>query len=151
MQELIDKLLERRAKVQEKLKRLLDAPTKESRDLTSDEDEKFRKYETEITSIDKRITELREIMERDARSESAQREAFSVPRASVVSEPATYARGNGNSFFRDLFRANNKADKEAYQRLERNNREVTDAKIKAGEARAISTGSGAGGKVFAAA
>lgn len=145
MQELIDKLLERRAKVQDKLKRLLEAPTKESRDLTPDEDEKFRKHEDEINSIDKRIKELRDIMERDAKSEAAQREAFSTPRIQVT-EPAIYARGNGNSFFRDLFRANNKADKEAYQRLERNNREVHDHKVKAGEARAISTGTGAGGE-----
>jgi DNA repair exonuclease SbcCD ATPase subunit len=152
MEELIKKLLERRAKKQNKLKRLLETPTSEKRDLTEDEDTAFREIEDEIKSLDKRIGQLREIDERARKAAETSRRIFGEDRVQVGAEPEVYRRGGDNSFFRDLYRVTAKTDWGARERLENNNKQVADAKIKAGaEARAINTTFGAGGKVFAAA
>ena len=151
MQELIDKLLEKRAKKTAKMQRLLEAPTKEARDLTPDEDKQFREIEDEIKAIDKRVGELRESIKRNEASAAAAAKVFSEPRAVVTSEPSVYRRDVTEvQYFRDLYRARCLGDKDAFARLDRNNRQVADEKSKR-EQRAITTVNGAGGKELAAA
>lgn len=55
-----------------------------------------------------------------------------------VTDPDVYERGNGNSFFRDLFMGTQRGDRDAYERMQRNNAQVNE--------RAIGTGATAGGE-----
>lgn len=145
MEELIRKLLERRAELVTEVDTILVAPTTEARNLNDDEDARFTTAETEIRAIDERVAELGGVVEREREAAAYMARFNAGPRAQVT-EPPVYTKRNGTSFFRDLYRAGTKGDREALERLDRNNKMVADAKAEGGEARAISTSNGAGGE-----
>jgi HK97 family phage major capsid protein len=145
------------------LKRDLDAvlvaPTREKRDLTTDEAALFDHLEAEIRALDDRIGELNEQATRDeTAAASARRLGLGNPTDrngasmttttrsgswSVTREPQIYRRGGESSFFRDLFNARQKGDRDALDRLDRNNQVVFDSRP---ERRAISTTNSQGGE-----
>jgi HK97 family phage major capsid protein len=138
--EILADLLAKRSAKSGELSALVDTAKAESRALTDDESTRFDATEAEIREIDQRTSELdAQIRADDAAAEMQKRYAPSV---SVKSEPEIYRSGlGGRSYFRDLHLARNQGDREAYDRLERNNRGRA-----ADEKRAISTVNGAGGE-----
>lgn len=127
---LIPGLLERRAELKKELDGLLETAKKENRDkLGEDEQKRFDTAEQEIRDIDTRVTELDEQQQRDDQAaEIAKR--YSVGRVEVVSEPQTYAREAGHSYFLDLARVQlNRGDGDggvsaAHERLQRHGAEI---------------------------
>lgn len=79
--------------------------------------------------------------DRAAGDEQARADVTRSP-AVVTSEPDVYRRGGTQSYFRDLACAQLRGDRSAFDRLERNARQVADLR---GEERALSTTDGAGG------
>jgi HK97 family phage major capsid protein len=141
--------LERRAALKTELDGILDAPGKEKRDLTDDEQSKFTEKREAIKATDGdietlrgRISDLEEAEERDAKA--AELRAKYQPAGpqptgiKVTSEPETYRKGGQTSYFRDLFRAQQRGDHDAIDRLRRSDREVQDGL----ETRALSTTDG---------
>lgn len=127
---LIQGLIERRAERKTELDGLLKTAQDEKRDkLTEDEQQRFDALEQEIRDIDARTAELDEAEQRDQQAaEMAQR--YGVGRIEVLSEPVTYARESGHSYFLDLARVQlNRGDgdggvSEALGRLQRHGAEV---------------------------
>ncbi len=149
---LIETLVQRRATKKAELDTLLNAPTAEQRNLTEDEQTRFAAYETEIREIDARVTELDELVQRDdAAADVARRYGGTT----VTREPEVYRKGpRGRSFVRDMWLSRHKGDRDAHDRLMRNNKMRADAvarlSTEAGldvEERAISTNNGAGGEL----
>ncbi|MDH6108865.1 HK97 family phage major capsid protein [Kitasatospora sp. MAP12-15] len=139
--DLVADLLAKRAALSAELVKLIDAAKSESRALADSESARFDEIETEVREIDSRATELdAQIRADDAAAEMTRRYAPSVK---VTSEPEIYRSGpRGRSYFRDLHLARNKADRDAIDRLSRNDRgRAADL-----EKRAISTANGAGGE-----
>lgn len=145
MDERLKRLIARRAAEAEaretllsKRKAILDVAEEESRqDLTSEEDAEFRKItadiklkDSELKSLDDRITELSEEIERDGQITAG---AAAVRRAQArvtsVNEAAVYVRGNGRSYLQDLIRhsLNMDADGSAIERLRRHTQDVATA------------------------
>lgn len=137
--ELIKGLQEKRAELRTSLDAILETVATEKRTaLSEDEKTKFDAGEAEIRELDARVAELDEqIVADEAAAEVAKR--YGGPRVQVTSEPEVYRKSGQTSFFRDLYRANEKGDRAAFERLDRNNRMVA-------EKRAISTTNGAGGE-----
>lgn len=127
---LIQGLIERRAERKTELDGLLKTAQDEKRDkLTEDEQKRFDALETEIREIDARVTELDEAEQRDAQAaEVAKR--YGVGRVEVLSEPKTYERDSGHSYFLDLARVQlNRGDGDggvsgALERLQRHGAEI---------------------------
>lgn len=141
MRDLINRLLERRAELKTELDAVLVAPTNESRDLNQVEAARFGELEGEIRALDDRVRDLSEQITRDeAAAETARRLQLGAS-VQVTREPETYRRGGQRSYFRDLYLAREKGDRDAFDRLERNNRQRADT-----EQRAINTTNGAGGE-----
>ena len=138
--EMVADLLAKRSALKAELDGLVDTATTEKRGLSDDETARFDKGEAEIRAFDERVKELdAQIQADDAAAEMAKRYA---PKAGdgVKSEPEIYRTGNGGrSYFRDLHLSRNKGDRDATDRLVRNNRGRA-------EQRAISTTNGAGGE-----
>lgn len=129
--------LEQRAALKTDLDGILDAPGTEQRDLTDAEktafDEKreaIKSKDTEIKGFEERIAELEESEVRDSKAaELRSKYGQPGPQATgiqVVREPETYRSGGQQSYFRDLFRAQQRGDHEAIERLQRNDREVME-------------------------
>ncbi|MFH8627758.1 phage major capsid protein [Streptomyces vietnamensis] len=129
--------LEQRAALKTDLDGILAAPGTEQRDLTDAEKTAFedkrdaiKAKDTEIKDFEARIAELVEAEERDAKAaELRAKYSPAGPQATgikVVSEPETYRKGGQASYFRDLFRAQQRGDHEAIDRLQRNDREVQE-------------------------
>ncbi|MEU0181780.1 phage major capsid protein [Streptomyces sp. NPDC006207] len=145
--------LERRAALKTELDGILTAPTAEKRDLNADEESAFAEKRDAIKGIDGdvetlrgRISELEEGEARDARAAEL-RAQYSAkgPQPTgirVTSEPETYRRDGKTSYFRDLFRAQQRGDHEAIERLRRSDREVIDGL----EKRALTTTDGGVGE-----
>ncbi|MBS2548805.1 phage major capsid protein [Catenulispora sp. NL8] len=141
MRDLINRLLERRAELKTELDAVLVAPTTENRDLNDTESQRFTDLTSDILKLDARISELHEQVTRDeAAAETARRLQLGAT-VQVTREPETYRRGGQRSYFRDLYLAREKGDRDAFERLERNNRQRADT-----EQRAINTTNGAGGE-----
>ncbi|MFI0825720.1 phage major capsid protein [Streptomyces roseolus] len=159
--------LEARAALKSEMDSILAAPKNERRDLTDAEARSFDEKRTALKTADTEIDELRgriaDLEEDEAREQRAaqvlaeHRQAGERrERVTVVSEPETYRKGGGQSYFRDLFRAQMKGDTSSIERLARNDREVADrmeriargaeAALDGLEARALSTTDGAGGE-----
>lgn len=147
--EMIKALQEKRAELRTKLDGILETVQSDDRTaLTDEERSAFDTGETQIREIDVRVAELdTQIVADDAAAVVAQRYAAPAPqdqrRAPAdlqVNEPQVYRSGSsGQSYFRDLYAANRRGDREAIERLRRNDRMVA-------ETRAISTTAGAGGE-----
>ena len=149
LRQQLGKLLEERAALKVELDGVLTGPAAEKRDhLTDAEQATFtekrdaiRAKDGDIEAMQVRIAELEEVEKRgqaaaDLATRYGQR---GVGGGVVTSEPETYRKGGGHSFFRDVFRAQAQGDRDAYERLARNNREVT-------EKRGLTTTDGAGGE-----
>lgn len=139
---LIGTLLERRGVLTEELDQTLQPANTEQRNLSEAEAAEFDRIAAEIRATDERIAELADF---DARDEAAAEIARKYGAATIqVTEKQVYQRGSmEHFFFRDLWLARQRGDRDAYDRLERNNKMVADAKQ---QERAISTGTGAGGE-----
>lgn len=118
-----------------KRKAIVDLAEEEAReDLSTEEDTEFRDLtgqieakDEELRGFDERIAELTEEAERAAQvTEGAAALRRAQARVQVVSEARTYARGNGNSYARDLIRTqmNLDVDGSSAQRLARHASEV---------------------------
>lgn len=130
------KLLEERAALKAGLDKVLEAPQAEQRGLTDEEAKAFaerrdaiKAKDEEISQVEARIAELEEIEKRSQRANELQARYGQPGPATpsgvrVVSEPLTYERGNGRSYFLDLARAQVLNDAEARERLMRHAREV---------------------------
>lgn len=138
---MVADLVIKRGGLKAELDSLVDTVTSEKRNLSDDESARFDKGEAEIRAFDERIKELHEQIEADdAAAEMAKRYA-PKPGEGVRSEPEIYQAGViGRSYFRDLHLSRNKGDRDATDRLIRNNQG------RASEQRAISTSNGAGGE-----
>ncbi|MFC9966329.1 phage major capsid protein [Nocardia ignorata] len=142
MDERLSRLIARRAAEAEaretllsKRKAILDVAEEEARqDLTTEEDAEFRKFtadiklkDAELKSLDERIGELSEEIERDGQITAG---AAAVRRAQArvqsVNEAAVYEKGNGRSYLQDMIRhsLNMDADGSAYERLRRHTQDV---------------------------
>lgn len=139
---LIGTLLERRGVLTEELDKTLQLPNAEKRNLTEDEAAAFDKIKNEIIATDARIAELAEIDKAEAGAAELQKR-YAGPSVQVISEPQVYQRGSTETqFFRDLWLATRRNDRDALDRLHRNNAMVADAK----KQRAISTTTNQGGE-----
>ncbi|MGH3381860.1 MAG: phage major capsid protein [Actinoallomurus sp.] len=146
--DMIKALQEKRAELRKSLDGILEIVHEEKRmALTDDERSKFEAGETEIRGIDERCVELHaQILADESAAELAKRYAMPTPEQHrspadlSVTEPQVYRSGpGGGSYFRDLYLANRRGDRDAVDRLRRNDKMVA-------EQRAISTGAGAGGE-----
>lgn len=133
----LQELLEQRAALKTELDGILAKPAEEKRGLSDDEDKAFtekrdaiKAKDADIKAIQDRIADLEEAEERDAKA--AELRAKYQPAGpqptgiKVTSEPETYRKGGQTSYFRDLFRAQQRGDHDAIERLRRSDREVLD-------------------------
>lgn len=136
--EMIADLLAKRSEKNGELSKLLDTAKTEARGLTDVESGEFDTAETEIRALDARIQELdAQVRADEAAAEVSKRYAVTK----VTSEPAIYRSGaGGKSYFRDLHLARNKGDRDAADRLMRND------KGRAAEQRALTTVNGVAGE-----
>lgn len=159
MEERLKRLIALRAKAQSELdtlfaqrKAITDLVTEEAReDLTEEEDQEFRvktaeiaQKQAEVESFDERIRELSEEIERSGRlNENAAKARRAQARVEAVREQEVYARGNGQSYFKDLMLSQRGMDDtgEATDRLKRHAVDVRTNE----EYRALSTTDGNGG------
>ncbi|MFK0282573.1 phage major capsid protein [Streptomyces sp. NPDC090499] len=126
--------------------KIINKVRQEERVLTDAESASLDRYLSEAEAFKERIDELEaHIRADDAAAPMAQRYAPSTNSlrnsnmtgsARITSEPSTYTREGRNSYFLDLARVAQTGDRDARQRLERN-----DA-----EQRALNTTNGAGGE-----
>lgn len=116
-------------------KAIVDLAEEETRqDLSEEEDTEFRglteqvkSKDSDIRSLDERISELSDEIERDRQvSEGAAAVRRAQARVQVASEARTYDKGNGRSYLQDLMRAqlNLDGDGQSMDRLRRHAREV---------------------------
>jgi HK97 family phage major capsid protein len=137
---LIASLIEKRAAASKTVSDLADLAKAETRKLSDTEQPTFDAAQAEVREIDARVAELdAEVRADDAAAEMAKRYAPSGVR--VTSEPEIYTRNAGSpSYFRDMWLVQKRGDRDAMERLARNN-------VAQGETRAISTTDGAGGEL----
>jgi HK97 family phage major capsid protein len=146
-------LLEQRAALKTELDEVMKAPTAENRSLNDEEATAFaekrdaiKKTDGDIETVQQRITDLEDEEERGKKA--AELRAKFTPEGpqptgvKVVSEPETYRRGGRTSYFRDLFRSQHMGDRNALERLQRNDQEVADGL----EKRALTTTDGSAGE-----
>jgi HK97 family phage major capsid protein len=149
----LEELLEERAALKAELDGILVKPTEEKRGFTADEDKAFaekrdaiKSKDTDIAAIEERLAELAEVEERS--NKAAELRAKFQPAGpqstgiKVTSEPEVYRKGGQQSYFRDLFRAQQRGDHDAIDRLRRSDREVVDGL----EKRALTTTDGGVGE-----
>ncbi|AER47865.1 major capsid protein [Mycobacterium phage Hannaconda] len=115
---------------------IADGAKAEKRDaLSAEETAEFRAKSASIKAeldkvedLDEQIRELESEIERSGRlDERTQKVAKATASVTSVKEPITYARGNGNSYFRDLMRVKTDRDEDGSAR-ERLMRHAVDAK-----------------------
>ena len=151
MNPFLQALLDKRAKIQERIDAVLDGAEQRvaqaraaaadgetvEAELTDEELRQLEEFSTELAPLDERIRELRVIEER---AQAAAEAAGEIEQpAHVRSEPMVYGRGSGNSFFRDLVHAQPQADAPgaaaARERLQRHRQEL-DVEMRSPERRA---------------
>jgi HK97 family phage major capsid protein len=159
MDERLKRLIARREQAATEKRRLLesrkaivDLAKEEAReDLSTEEDIEFRKlsetiktWDEELAQFDERIAELTAEMERDAKvTEGAAAVRRAQARLNSVTESATYVKGNGRSYLKDLSRVQLNLDGsgESRARLERHAIDVsTMPEYRAGLDRVDGTG-----------
>jgi HK97 family phage major capsid protein len=166
---MIKALQEKRAELRASIDRILETATTEKRTkLTDEEKNTFDSGEAEIREIDARCAELDEQIRTDEAA-AAMATRYAEPQAEgsgggdgrpvargiTADEPPVYRSGpGGRSYFRDLYLAKRQGDRDALERLHRNDKMVAEAiqqRARAGdrkaEQRAISTTNGAGGEL----
>lgn len=123
-------LLAKREPLKAAVDAAIEAPTKENRNLTDAEKTAFdaarealKAHDAEVEELQGRITEAEQAEAREARAAEIRNQYGDAPGgggtgARVVSEPLTYQRGNGRSYFLDLARAQVRGDAAALARLQ---------------------------------
>ncbi|MFD5033644.1 phage major capsid protein [Streptomyces sp. NPDC058405] len=145
--------LEARAALKTEMDSVLTAPTAEERELSKDEASQFAERRDAVKAKDKEIEELSakiKDLEEDEKREQRAAEILAAhqqtgerrERVQVVSEAETYQRGGTDSYFKDLFRAQQRGDVSAMDRLRRNDEQVRDGMQK----RALTTTDGSAGE-----
>lgn len=142
MEELLQRLIAKRAKANQELetlqaqrKAITDLVESEAReDLDADEDTEFRarteeiaKKQAEIAGYDERITEMSAELERSGKlSESAAAVRRAQAKVTSVKEARAYEKGNGKSYFADLMKVQRGMDDNgtATERLRRHATDV---------------------------
>lgn len=146
-------LLSERAELATKRDAVLAGPTEEKRDLTEDEAKAFDSAREAIIAHDEKINECRAriatLEEDEKRQANVDKLAAELgrkddngapsPGPARTNPPETYRRGGQQSYFRDLVQASVFQNREATERLVRNDREVAAQ-------RALTTTAGAGGE-----
>lgn len=132
----------KREEVQTKLSEVLQ---RDDTDLSEEEQSYVDTRMDAIEKIEQRADRLQSDLKREAAAKAAA-EQLGTGGAVVTREEAPYSDPNvqplGPSYFRDLHRARNRNDRDAMERLERNNRHVEAYSERA----ALSTANGAGGE-----
>lgn len=122
-------------------KAIVEAATKETRDLSDDEFTTIKAHKADAEKRDAQIAEI-EALEQRAEKAAEQRKRF-VPETPVIeageAEPV-YRRNGEHSFIRDMFAAR-EGDSDARERLYRNNAEGMDRERRDGTTGATSMGS----------
>jgi len=133
-------LIAKRKAASDALATLVDTAKAESRSLTDAESADFDRGEAAVREFDASISDLdAQIRADEAAADMAKR--YAPTGVKVTSEPEIYRSGiGGRSYFRDLHLARAKGDRDAADRLARNDR------ARATENRALSTVNGAGGE-----
>ena len=131
-------LAEKRAGVQAEIDAMASTIEAEARAFSADEQTKFDGLIADARSIDADLERHAQADEARAAA-SATAAKFGVGLAKVT-EPQVYRKGGDNSYFRDLSAAMVKGDRQAIERLSRNDLMVADEK------RAINTTFGSGGE-----
>lgn len=114
-----DLVAKRDAKLAE-AKAVIEVAEVEGRDITDAELASVKEAREAADALDARISEIDAIVEAESR---AAKTAHYSP-AVVTSEPSTYRKGGETSYFRDLFAGQVRGDREALDRLARNDKEV---------------------------
>lgn len=139
---LAEQMRERRAALKAELVALNETVAGESRTaLTDEESAKFDKLMSDIAAADKRSTELDELEVREAASAETRKlagQSGEQTGTAKVTEPPVYNPEARESYFKDLFFAQHKGDRDAYDRLRRNTAIET-------EKRALGNTGGVGG------
>ena len=147
--QLLTQLIDERAEIGETQTTIVTRAAEEARDLTEVEDKNLSDLQARSLTLDSRISELREIKERNMAAElmkaevramgGQETETKSVGGAIVRNEPLTYSENRSdNSFFKDVFSSYVIKDRNAEDRINRHQQEM------AIETRAGSTGNFAG-------
>jgi len=157
---LLQRLLDNRAKDEERRNALLAslekriADVKEGEDsprMTAEEETEYRELLTKIKASDERIPELREQIAADEAAAAARRQlGVMAQHVRIKSEPLTYRQGGQYSWFKDVARASDpgQRDPQAAERLQRHRKELDVIMESAGaEQRAnMNTTDGTGGE-----
>lgn len=133
---MLKTLVEKRAAVQAEIDAIVGKAETEARDFTETESAEFDSKIAEARSLDERIAQMEAADE--ARSKAAAASAKLPSSSTSVKDPEVYRSGGENSYFRDLALASVRNDRDAIDRLVRNDKIVK-------EARAINTTDGTGG------
>jgi HK97 family phage major capsid protein len=139
---LISDLVTQRSAKRDELDGILAEARTAEGGMTDEQRAAFDAGEAEIRSMDERVKELdAQVRADDAAAEMAKRYAPKASGVTVTSEPEIYRSGlGGQSYFRDMWNARQNGDRDAMDRLQRNN------KGRAAEQRALTTVNGAGGE-----
>lgn len=101
-------------------------------------DEAVKALDGKVAGVEREIAADAQIAERAA---EVNQTGHRAP-ARVTSEPEVYRKGGQTSYFRDLWRASSRGDRDSIDRLTRNDRMAADS----AEYRALTTTDGAGGE-----
>ncbi|HZQ33719.1 MAG TPA: phage major capsid protein [Mycobacterium sp.] len=146
---LISQIRDNRDAKQKEIDDLTGKLTTENRAFTDEEDAAFKAAVAEIRAFDERITELVELDKRRRDADEARKAAGDVgdQRAHVTDAPVYHRYKIGQSYFRDLFLAQQTGDADAADRLRRSALQAQDelAKRTEPELRALGNTGGAGG------
>lgn len=104
-------------------------------------DDELEALNREFDESEAEVARSKDTLAREERIASA-RAAHPAPAIHTGEEEPVYARNLETSFFADLMAARTQGKRDAYERLERNNRMVEEARKARGEARANADGSG---------
>lgn len=133
----ISVLAEKRTAVQAEIDALSTSLETEARAFTADEQSKFDGLISDARSIDAEIKSLEEAEESRAAAASVATK-HGLTGSITVKDPEVYRAGGQASYFRDLALATVRSDRDAIDRLSRNDKMVA-------ESRAINTTDGTGG------
>ncbi|WP_329565389.1 phage major capsid protein [Kitasatospora sp. NBC_01266] len=160
---MIADLRAKREESRDALERILGRAQSGNRSLTPAEARNFDTREAEIRAIDDRIEELDEQVRAADAAAPMQRQyapsagvnhvttetrKLTMPGTAIITrEPEVYKREDAKtSFFMDMLNVRNNGDRNALERLDRNNKMVADRARANGEIRAVSTTNGSGGE-----
>ncbi|MDJ0345957.1 phage major capsid protein [Streptomyces sp. H10-C2] len=144
-QEMINQLRENRAQLKREMDNLMAAPEKHGRALSVNERKRFNELEGQMLEINERDQELSDQLAADISAGQVARK-YAPYGNGVTGEPQVYRKNGQVSYFRDLYNARTKGDRDAADRLQRNNQMVADTKGHDAETRALTTVNGVGGE-----